>query len=100
MPPRSFLCPHCHAEVPRGAAACPECGSDASTGWADDADAWAGDLPAGYGDDDEDDAFDEDAFLRAEGLIDDDAALRVAPRSRTLIALLLVACVVAWLVLR
>ena len=28
-------CPHCGARVPRGAKACPECGSDDETGWAD-----------------------------------------------------------------
>jgi len=29
-------CPHCEARVPKGAAACPECGSDRRTGWASD----------------------------------------------------------------
>ena len=33
--------------------ACQECGSDEQTGWSGDAEAWAGDLPAGQ-DDDED----------------------------------------------
>src|SRR5687768_7096408 len=28
-----FLCPHCGTLVPASAAACPECGSDAQTGW-------------------------------------------------------------------
>jgi hypothetical protein len=32
----SFICPFCHAEVPEGALACPECGSDEQTGWSDD----------------------------------------------------------------
>lgn len=27
------LCPHCGAEVPLRARACPECGADESTGW-------------------------------------------------------------------
>ena len=31
-----FLCPFCGALVPVGAPACPECGSDESTGWSDD----------------------------------------------------------------
>ncbi len=35
MPPD--ICPHCGAEVPRKAKACPECGSDESTGWSEDA---------------------------------------------------------------
>ncbi|GEM_PF-351334 len=31
-----FDCPNCGAEVPAGAAACPECGSDERTGWSED----------------------------------------------------------------
>jgi len=58
-----FICPHCGAEVKAGARACPECGSDAETGWSEDADKWAGDLPTGYGQDDE---FDYDEFVRRE----------------------------------
>ena len=27
------ICPNCGAEVPLGAKACPECGSDEKTGW-------------------------------------------------------------------
>jgi hypothetical protein len=30
------VCSHCGADVPRGAPACTECGSDAETGWASD----------------------------------------------------------------
>lgn len=30
-----FICPHCEAQVPLGAAACPECGSDEKTGWSE-----------------------------------------------------------------
>jgi hypothetical protein len=33
---KTFPCPFCHAEVPQGASACPECGSDEQTGWSDD----------------------------------------------------------------
>ena len=29
----TFECPHCGAPVPAGRLACPECGSDAGTGW-------------------------------------------------------------------
>lgn len=29
------ICPHCGAEVPPRARACPECGADESTGWND-----------------------------------------------------------------
>jgi len=32
----SRVCPHCGADVPRRALACPECGSDRETGWADE----------------------------------------------------------------
>ncbi len=31
-----FICPHCGAEVPLGAPACPKCGSDDETGWSED----------------------------------------------------------------
>ena len=31
------VCPHCGAEVPPGAKACPECGSDELTGWSEEA---------------------------------------------------------------
>jgi hypothetical protein len=30
-----FECPHCGADVPRGATACPVCGSDEETGWSE-----------------------------------------------------------------
>lgn len=30
------ICEHCGADVPPRAAACPECGSDERTGWADE----------------------------------------------------------------
>jgi predicted RNA-binding Zn-ribbon protein involved in translation (DUF1610 family) len=33
---KSFECPHCGAEVPAQAKACPECGSDENTGWSAD----------------------------------------------------------------
>ena len=52
------LCPHCGAVLPPRARACPECGSDESTGWSDRA---AGDrlgLP--------DEEFDYDQFVREE----------------------------------
>lgn len=34
---RPEYCPNCGAPVPPGATACPECGSDEETGWAEDA---------------------------------------------------------------
>jgi hypothetical protein len=32
---RYFSCPHCGAQVPSSATACPECGSDNETGWSE-----------------------------------------------------------------
>jgi hypothetical protein len=57
MPPE--ICPTCGAEVPRQAKACPECGADENTGWADGAQqATAADL--GLPDED----FDYEAFTQ------------------------------------
>lgn len=42
---RPELCPHCGAEVPDGASACPGCGSDEQTGWSEQARYDALDLP-------------------------------------------------------
>jgi zinc-ribbon domain len=106
---RSFFpCPHCGAQVARGALACPECGSDAASGWSEDAEAWSGDLPAGYGgaDDDDDDARDADAdyedFLRREGLSGDGRPPQRSLRDRRIAAvcLLIAVCAVLWLVWR
>jgi hypothetical protein len=58
-----FVCAHCGAQVSAGARACPECGSDEATGWAEDADKWAAGIPAGYGDEDD---FDYEEFVRRE----------------------------------
>ena len=60
--PEYFTCPHCGADVPVGALACRECGSDAETGWSEDADAWNADTSGGYGDDE----FDYGEFLARE----------------------------------
>jgi uncharacterized membrane protein YvbJ len=51
-------CPHCGAEVPRNAKACPECGSDETTGWSERASADNLNLP--------DDEFDYDEFMKEE----------------------------------
>jgi hypothetical protein len=56
MSPRT--CPNCGAEIPRKAKACPECGSDESTGWSDEAQYGGLDLP--------DDNFDYDKFVQKE----------------------------------
>jgi hypothetical protein len=49
----SVPCPHCGADVRQGARVCRECGSDAATGWLDEAeiDYQRVDLPSGYRDD-------------------------------------------------
>lgn len=51
----TFECPHCGEPVVVGAAACRECGSDASTGWQDDEEVeyQSLDIPSGWGPDDE-----------------------------------------------
>jgi hypothetical protein len=51
-------CPNCGADVPRHAKACPECGSDESTGWAEGSYAQSLGLP--------DEEFDYDEFTRRE----------------------------------
>lgn len=56
MPPE--ICPHCGAEVPGNAKACPECGSDENTGWSDRATADRLGLP--------DEEFDYDEFVKGE----------------------------------
>jgi len=53
-----MVCPHCGAEVPPRAKACPECGSDDKTGWSEEAQAGGLDLP--------DDNFDYDDYLKRE----------------------------------
>ena len=58
-----FVCPHCGAQVRAGARACPECGSDEQTGWAEGADKWAAGIPTGYAGEDE---FDYKEFVRRE----------------------------------
>jgi hypothetical protein len=47
MKQRQEECPHCGATFPAGRPACPECGSDHSTGWqdAEDLDLAAVELP-------------------------------------------------------
>jgi len=50
----TFHCPHCGESVRTGAASCPACGSDADTGWGEDADSaglYAG-VPDEMGEDD------------------------------------------------
>ena len=51
-------CPHCGADLPRNARACPECGSDEKTGWSEAAAASGLDLP--------DEEFSYDEFIERE----------------------------------
>jgi hypothetical protein len=55
-PRQEFDCPHCGATFPASRPACPECGSDADTGWSEDA-------LTGYSATDIPDTFDEEAYL-------------------------------------
>ncbi len=56
MPPE--FCTNCGAEVPPGAKACPDCGSDEQTGWSGQARSDGLDLP--------DENFDYDDFVKRE----------------------------------
>jgi len=58
LKPPPEICPHCGAEVPRNARACPECGSDEKTGWSDNAQSQRLGLP--------DEEFDYDEFVKEE----------------------------------
>lgn len=51
-------CPHCGAELPAGARACPECGSDEKTGWSDQAHSERLGIP--------DEDFDYEQYVREE----------------------------------
>ncbi len=39
------VCPNCGADLPKNAPACPDCGADETTGWSDQAEVGALDLP-------------------------------------------------------
>jgi hypothetical protein len=96
--PRTRECPHCGARVAARAPACPACGSDARTGWSEQAGDFAGDLPTGYDDDPD---FDYQEALAAEGLSGGRPSRAALRRRRVAaVALLLVACLLAWLVVR
>jgi hypothetical protein len=47
--PDTFPCPHCGADVSVKAKFCRACGSDAESGWSDEADLGLADIPSGYG---------------------------------------------------
>ncbi|MBI4834526.1 MAG: hypothetical protein HY811_06885 [Planctomycetes bacterium] len=50
-----FTCPHCGTNLPANATSCKECGSDKSTGWAEDAADSGTDIPSQFTDADYDD---------------------------------------------
>ena len=58
-----FDCPHCGEPVEVGALSCRACGSDAETGWSEEAAEWETDTSTGYADEDE---FDYADFVRRE----------------------------------
>ena len=82
------VCPNCGAEVPRNAKACPECGSDETTGWSETAYAGGLDLP--------DEEFDYDKFVEEEF-----GGKKVKPRSIHwfwwLVAVALLAIFAVWI---
>ena len=94
---KTFSCAHCGADVAAGSPACPECGSDAGTGWSEEASDWAGELPSGYGDDPD---FDYEEALLSEGLAPDGRRSRASRRRRWVVTLsvLLILCLLLWLV--
>jgi hypothetical protein len=92
VPRRSFTCSHCGATVPARALACPECGSDAETGWSEEAESFAGEIPTGY---DEDPDFDYEEALREAQLAADGRPSRAQRRRRRLLAVTLLLLLIA-----
>ena len=80
--------------VPARALACPECGSDSQTGWSEEAESYAGEIPTGY---DEDADFDYEEALREAQLAADGRPSRAQLRRRRLMAACLLLLVLALL---
>jgi hypothetical protein len=85
MPPE--ICPHCGAEVPPNAKACPACGSDEQTGWSEKARYDSLDLP--------EENFDYDDFVKRE-FKGDTPVPRGIHWFWWLVALLLIGLVLLW----
>ena len=87
MPPE--ICPHCGAEVPPNARACPECGSDEKTGWSEKAQTERLGLP--------DEEFDYGEFIQEEF----GPEKRIRPRGIRwlwwIVAVILVIMMLSWL---
>ncbi len=74
---RTEFCAHCGAEFAAGRLACPECGSDAETGWRSA----------------------DDIVENSIALPDDEPPRRPAPRWQPFVLLLLVAGFVLWVLI-
>jgi hypothetical protein len=86
---RPDVCPNCGAEIPPKATACPECGSDESTGWSIDAETGGLDLP--------DSQFDYADFVNREFGREGPVPRGIHP-AWWVVAVLLVGCLVYFLV--
>ena len=86
-------CPHCGAALPCRALACPDCGSDAETGWADDETlheaAWADSEQENY----------DDVIRSLPGAGDGPSGVSVRPAVLAIIALITLAAFVLTFVL-
>lgn len=79
-------CPNCGADVPRGALACPECGSCAETGWSDE----AADDPLGLS---ASEAFDYEEYVKREwGDVPDHSSARINGRTIATVLLIILVC--------
>jgi len=83
-------CPNCGAEVPARARSCPECGADEATGWNDRAATQRLGVP-------DSDDFDADEFASDEW---GPPARRGPARGWVLVAVILLAALVWWLIPR
>ncbi|HPF13981.1 MAG: hypothetical protein H6830_08330 [Planctomycetes bacterium] len=93
-PVRMRPCPLCGEPVSVGALACRACGSDAQTGWSEDADEGLVDLGTSQ------DAFDYDAFLAKEFPTEQGLRSRLRHSSQRWIAIgMIVALVLVWVFL-
>jgi hypothetical protein len=84
------ICPHCGAEVPANARACPECGSDEETGWSDK----AREQELGVPDDD----FNYEEFVKEEFGKEGEVRPRGIARFWWVVAVILLFCLLYWLI--